>query len=289
LAETVGYTIEEHVATDGYRWRYRRYRPTGAARAEVACLHGIRSHGGWYEYSSSRLRDAGFAVSFLDRRGAGLNKQDWGYVPSFRRMIDDVAEYLKTLPRPVILVAMSWGGKVATALQRRHPGLVDGLALLCPGYFPQVRTPFTRRVAIFCANWLAPRRLFPVPLNEPELFTANPRWLKYLHEDPLSLHEATARLLYASARLTPYLSLVPRWVRVPVLLMLGEKDLIIDNTRTRRYLDRFATTDKQVIEYPGAHHTLEFEPEPDRFIGDLCEWIGRMCIHPRDGVHQRIF
>jgi alpha-beta hydrolase superfamily lysophospholipase len=40
-------------------------------------------------------------------------------------------------------------------------------------------------------------------------------------------------------------------------------------------VERFATTDKTVIEYPGAHHTLEFEAEPDRFIEDWRQWLER--------------
>jgi alpha-beta hydrolase superfamily lysophospholipase len=37
----------------------------------------------------------------------------------------------------------------------------------------------------------------------------------------------------------------------------------------------FASTDVETIEYPGAHHTLEFEPEPDRFIDDVVRWLER--------------
>ena len=34
-------TIEEFTAGDGYRWRYRRFAPLGAARAETVFIHGI--------------------------------------------------------------------------------------------------------------------------------------------------------------------------------------------------------------------------------------------------------
>ena len=86
------------------------------------------------------------------------------------------------------------------------------------------------------------------------------------------MHQATARLLIESIRLDIYLRFVPRHVRVPVLLLLAEHDRIIDNRRTRSYIESFATPDKQVIEYPGAHHTLEFEPEPAGHVDDLLNW-----------------
>jgi alpha-beta hydrolase superfamily lysophospholipase len=62
-------------------------------------------------------------------------------------------------------------------------------------------------------------------------------------------------------------------VTLPVLLLLAEHDRIIDNASTRNYVERFATTDREIIEYAGAHHTLEFEPEPERFCDDLLHWM----------------
>jgi alpha-beta hydrolase superfamily lysophospholipase len=220
-------------------------------------------------------------VFFLDRRGSGLNGEQRGDAPGFRRLLDDLAEFMKPLrgqPTKLLLVAISWAGKLAVALQRRHPGLVDGVALLCPGFCPKVGPAVRERLAILWARLTAPQRLFPIPLNDPELFTATPRWQQFIRDDPLALRQATARFLVESARLDGYLRFVPSHVSVPTLLMLAEKDRIIDNARTRRYVERFASTDVEVIEYPGAHHTLEFEPEPERFLRDLISWLERHLV-----------
>lgn len=267
-------TIAEHVASDGVRWRYRRYVPEGTPRAHVVVIHGIQSHGGWYDHSCTELYRAGYLVSFLDRRGSGLNEQDRGDAPSFRRLLDDLGEFLKaetSLRR--YLVAISWGGKLAAALQKRHPGLVDGLALLCPGFFAKVKPSKRQRLGIALARLFRPRKRFPIPLSDPELFTAEPRWQRFIVEDKLGLREASARLLVESVRLDAYLRLVPPHVTMPVLLMLAGKDRIIDNERTRRYVESFASADKRIIDYPEAHHTLEFEPDPGKFIGDLRAWL----------------
>jgi alpha-beta hydrolase superfamily lysophospholipase len=58
-------------------------------------------------------------------------------------------------------------------------------------------------------------------------------------------------------------------------LLLAEHDRIIANAPTRRYVQSFAAAGKEVIEYPGAHHTLEFEPDPDRFVNDVQRWLDR--------------
>src|SRR5438876_3835193 len=66
-------TMGQFIASDHYICHYRCYDPTGPAKADLVFLHGIQSHGGWYEYSCGKLRDAGYTVWFLDRRGSGLN------------------------------------------------------------------------------------------------------------------------------------------------------------------------------------------------------------------------
>jgi alpha-beta hydrolase superfamily lysophospholipase len=288
LAETPAYSVRTFQASDGYPWRYRYY-PAAPGRPRpptgVVCIHGIQSHAGWYEYSCSRLSRAGFAVWFLDRRGAGMNERDRGDAPSFRRLLDDLAEFLRDLrtremESKTFLVAISWGGKLAAALQRRHPVLTDGLALLCPGFCARVRPSLGERLSILWARLASPRRLFPIPLSDPALFTATPRWQQFLRDDPLRLRQATARLLIESARLDGYLHVVPAHVRAPVLLLLAEHDRIIDNAATRRFVDRFASPQKEVIEYAGAHHTLEFEPDPDRYLDDLQRWLERQAATP---------
>jgi alpha-beta hydrolase superfamily lysophospholipase len=280
--------IETFTASDGYAWQYRHYEPAAAPRARVVCIHGIQSHGGWYEHSCAYLREAGFEVFFLDRRGAGLNQEARGDTLGFRRLLDDIGELLHGLREAkdappgerrlrVFLVAISWGGKLAAALQRRHPGLIDGLALLCPGFCPIVGPTFLERLAILWARLIAPTRPFPVRLNDPELFTASPRWQQFIRDDPLALREATARFFVESVRLDGYLRFVPKHVRVPVLLLLAQRDRIIDNARTRLFVECFAAADKQIIEYPDASHTLEFEPESQQFLRDLVGWLEGHC------------
>ena len=128
------FTIEKFTASDGYGWHYRYYAPPSGSPplGQFVFLHGIQSHGGWYEHSASRLSQAGYAVYFLDRRGSGLNNADRGDTPSYQRLIDDVVEFAAQLPSlPSFLAAISWGGKVATAVQSQKPGRFQGLVRAC--------------------------------------------------------------------------------------------------------------------------------------------------------------
>ena len=56
--------------------------------------------------------------------------------------------------------------------------------------------------------------------------------------------------------------------------MLAGQDRIVDNAQTLAYFERLASTEREVIEYPEGHHTLEFDPEPDRYAAGSC-WLAR--------------
>ena len=59
----------------------------------------------------------------------------------------------------------------------------------------------------------------------------------------------------------------------PVLLLLAERDRIISNSGTRTFVESFATSDRTVIEYPGAEHALEFEGDVHPFVRDMAAWV----------------
>jgi alpha-beta hydrolase superfamily lysophospholipase len=266
-------------ALDGYRFYAHVDRPTGEVRGRILMLHGIRSHAGWYERSCRELAECGYEVHFLDRRGAGWNTARRGDCPNFQRLIDDCGEYILDLRRaraalPLFVTGISWGGKLAVALAARYPTIISGIALLCPGLKPAIQPPLATRLRIALAAKLRPTKLFPIPLNEPELFTTSPEWQEFIDRDRFGLREATARFLFNSFRFDRLLRRRYAGVTCPVLLMLAGKDRILDNSATRKLLAKFTGAKSiAVIDYPDAHHTLEFEDVGHRWLRDLTGWL----------------
>ncbi|CAN5289171.1 alpha/beta hydrolase [soil metagenome] len=277
MAETA-FIIKTFRHSDGYVACYRHYQTAAHPVGRIVFVHGIRSHGGWYERSCTQLMQAGFEVYFLDRRGAGLNTAHRGDCPSFRRLLDDVGEFLHDLRMskpwlPITLAGISWGGKLAAGLHYRTPGLVNAVALFCPGFCPIVAPPLVQRIGVAQARFRDPTKLFPVPLNEPDYFTANPEWQRFIDADRFGLRMATGRFLYSSFSFDIFLKRAVKKCTVPTLLMLAGQDKVIDNAKTRKFLVNFGARDRTIIDYADAHHTLEFEPEGHAFVGDMIAWI----------------
>jgi alpha-beta hydrolase superfamily lysophospholipase len=271
---------ETQVASDGYPIHVAVWPAPGAVRGRLVVIHGVQSHGGWYHRLGRTLAEAGFETHFPDRRGSGANRGDRGHAPSARRLILDLVEQLKALrdadlATPLVLAGISWGGKLAVITAAYEPTLVDALALLCPGLQPRVGVSPGERFAIGWAYLTNRHKTFPIPLSDPELFTATPEGQAFIAGDRLGLHAGTAGLLAASTFIDIRVRLCRKRVRQPLLLMLAGQDRIVDNVRTLATIHSFASRDRTVIEYPEAHHTLEFEPDPLRYARDLIDWIDR--------------
>ncbi|HEV3122467.1 MAG TPA: alpha/beta fold hydrolase [Isosphaeraceae bacterium] len=266
------------VASDGYRIHTTRWVPDRTARGRVVVLHGVQSHGGWYHGLGRRLAEAGYHVVFPDRRGSGANQVDRGHAPSSSRLLEDLAQLLGELKQqdpsmPIALAGISWGGKLAVLAAGKHPDRVDALALICPGLHPRVDVSSRDRLAIAWALLTNRRKTFPIPLADPALFTANPGGQAYIAADTLSLRVATAGLLASSAWIDRQVRRIAPRVRQPALLMLAGRDRIVDNARTLAYFERLPSRKRTLIEYAEAHHTLEFEAEPERYALDLVAWL----------------
>jgi alpha-beta hydrolase superfamily lysophospholipase len=285
--------IRSFVASDGYPLHVTVWPAQTPARAHVVVLHGVQSHGGWYHGLGRSLSSAGYVTSFPDRRGSGANERDRGHAPSSRRLIRDLLEWIQKVRReqpglPVALGGISWGGKLAVILAAWHPELVDALALICPGLHPRVGVSARERFAIAWAFFTNRRKTFPIPLSDPALFTDSPAGQAFIAADAKGLREATAGLLAASLFIDRMVAKAPARIRQPALLMQAGRDRIIDNELTLAFFQRLASTDRQVIDYPEGHHTLEFDPDPERYARDLIAWLdGHLRENQRAGGKDR--
>ncbi len=271
--------VETFRASDGYELHFRTWRAQ-TPKADVVALHGIQSHSGWYEFSSRLLAQAGFSVFFLDRRGSGLNQQQRGHAPGAERLVRDVLEFSAFVKdrqreqRPLVLLAVSWGGKLATVAAEREPRLFPLLVLLYPGLKARVDLPWREKLRI---AWLAVcgrlNQLVPVPLDDPALFTAEKQWQEFIRQDPLALRSVTVGFLLAHKRLSRQAVRAVKRLKQPVLVALAGKDRIVDNQAVRRLFAALPRHQCTLWEFPNAQHTLEFEPNRREIFERLLQWL----------------
>jgi len=261
---------------DGYAAHARTWQPSEPPAAAVLYLHGIQSHGGWFERSGAALAEAGCCVLMPDRRGSGRNEKDRGHAGSARRLLQDVAEGIewlkdRTSVQRVSLVGISWGGKLALAAAMTRPARIENVALVAPGLFPQVDLRPIDKFSVAVCALLRPKRCFAIPLNEPDRFTDNPEKQRFIRDDPLRLRQATARFFWASHVLDGMIRREAQRRVWPfaITFILAGRERIIENERTRQFARHLRCRSLKVVEHRQASHTLEFEPDPSEYFKDL--------------------
>lgn len=260
---------------DGYPARGRYYASHRPGRAAVY-LHGIQSHSGWFVRSCDFLRQAGLTVLAPDRRGSGMNQQDRGHCENAGQLLDDLDRAVDWLQQrtgaaQVDVVAVSWSGKLALVYAQQFAPKVRSVILTAPGLCPKIDIRLPEKISVGWNGLVHPHKLHTIPLTEPSLFTANPAMLEFLAHDPLLLKEATASFFMASKKLDFLARQAVGKVKLPVHLFLAGHDRIVDNEATVRYLQPLlaARTCPAHTLYPAAHHTLDFEPDPQGYFADL--------------------
>jgi acylglycerol lipase len=271
--------------SDGYRAHARYWRGAAAASTGVLYLHGIQSHGGWFEWSASVLAKAGLAVLLPDRRGSGLNDAARGDVVHWSRWVDDVAEQVDWLRSEagverVAVLGVSWGGKLAIAATRDRRVSLAGVLLVAPGLFSQVDVGWATKMRIGVALARDPKTMFDIPLSDPALFSDNPAGRAFIADDPHKLTHATARFLWMSSRLDRRLrGLGAGACTSPMTLLLAGRERIIDNVATMAWAERVAPS-ADLQQFQAASHTLEFEHSVSDYENALQRWA-------RDAVSLR--
>ena len=272
-AESRFLTASDGVNLHYLRWSTGRSPPTAA----IIFLHGIASHAGWFGETATDLNSQGMAVYGPDRRGSGRSGGPRGHLERYGRALDDVEEMVRLVSSehrttPIFLAASSWAAKLAVVYAAQRPGSLSGLLLLGPGLLPRVNLSPTRQLFVVVGHLVAPTARLPIPLT-PEQYTANRPYVDFIRGDRLRLLEATTRFFWETARLDRQRGRASAHLNLPLLVLQGQDDKMMDVPKTRRWFSRLDVEDKTYVAYPGAGHTLDFEPDRSRYLTDMLAWL----------------
>lgn len=264
-------------AADGapLRYRYWRGEPDGDA---AVYLHGIAGHGLWFSAAASRLAQLGLTIYAPDRRGSGLNAElGPGHARHYQAVLRDIGHFVHFARqhhpgRRVFLIAGCWGAKPGVVFAARRPDLLSGLALIAPALSVRVTLPPRHLAGVALSLLTNARRRFDIPLR-PDQYTDNPIFRSFISDDPLRLGKATARFYFETARLDWLAARTPERLTLPVLVQAGGRDAIVSGEGLRRWFGRIASPDRTWKFYPEFAHILEFEPDRERYLGDLLAWF----------------
>jgi alpha-beta hydrolase superfamily lysophospholipase len=258
-------------STDGTRL-HASYFPASRPRAGLLLVQGLQSHARWFEASGTANTLAEWGISCLayDRRGSGRSSGTSGHADSPKDFLEDLAAGARELRReldarsprmPMHVLANGFGARVVLPYLAAHPDVFRSVILTAPGTHVSRRASYgpAQTLAILLAPSHFPYR---TPLRDEDLVSAGP-WLDWIRKDARSLRRVTAGFLRSANRLSWGMRrAIPR-LRLPLLLVLSRRDVVVDNQAVRaRFYARYAGP-KQVVEYESDHYVDFTDEQPE--------------------------
>jgi len=242
----------------------------------VVIAHGYGEHIGRYDHVADAFAERGAAVYGLDHVGHGRSEGEPALVTDFEPVVGDLhllveearAEHVGC---PLVVVAHSMGGLIATRYAQRHSEGLAGLVLSAP----LVGNPGTGAL-------LALDPLPEIPVDIAVLSRDESVQQAYA-ADPLVYHGGFRReTLAAMATALLDAALDAQRVRGPVLWQHGEADQLVPLEGSRRLLEHLPNAEVSVRHYPGARHEIFNETNRDDVLRDTTEWIETVVNVPPD-------
>ena len=263
---------------DGKELGYVAYEdPNAKSEIAMVYLHGVESHAGWFKITSELLQEHGYDVFCLDRRGSGINREnrgfETGHVDSYETLFSDIQTFIKSLQpqyKKIILVGLSWGGKLALSYVLTYPNDIDALVLITPGISAKVDVTFFEKLQILVGTFIYPTLKITSPI-EDEMFTDSPIFLEIIRNDPLKIDVASARFYFQSVRLDRYVDRNIINNHLPTMLILAKHDPIIDNAGVEQVVAKSSKAVTSYI-YEDQKHSVQFDA-PERLVEDIDAWL----------------
>jgi non-heme chloroperoxidase len=213
-----------------------------------------------------RLVDRGHRIAIYDQRGHGASRAgEDGF--TIEALGDDMRAVLEELDATgAVIAGHSMGGMAVQSFAVRHPDVlaqrVDGLALVATASEKVVRRGLMARLShLVLANPAVDKAIASATIGPWLLRGSVGRrpahaWLESLRTS-FAGTSLEARLGFLDAFQTLDLSATLADVRVPTVVMVGSRDLVIPPSRGRRLAE--VIEGSRLVEFKGAGHMLPFE------------------------------
>lgn len=254
---------------------WRRWR-SDAPHGRVVLVHGYGEHGGRYAHLAARLADSGYEVAAPDHRGHGRSGGRPVAVESFDDYVADLHRLTEALsaqgpPLPTVMLGHSMGGLIAMAFALEHEEELAGLILSAPALLAPRMSPMALRAGRLLARLAPDVGTVSLPVRR---ISRTPEVVDAYHRDPyVRRRRVRARLGAEMLRVMADAAARMDRLRLPVLLLQGTDDALVDPGAARYVHEHIGSPDRTLIEYPGLYHEIFNEPERERVIDDVLGWL----------------
>jgi len=243
---------------EGYRF-YTRKVSSGSfiaiweppkAKQDVIIVNGIGSNATNISLLAQSLLEENVRVYAVDRTGSGLNCSKKPDSKVWRR---DIIEIAKKSKRPIIISQCFSTGLVAD-ICNKNPNLFSKAIYLTPGIYLNYEPECCDKISMCLEEilMLDNRHKNPVPI---EAYTKDKDSIETLYNDALFSYYPTKKTFLEGNKLNKEALKKIRETRIPYLLILAERDEVVNNKKTIEELKKLNFS-KETIKILSSDHFL---------------------------------
>jgi alpha-beta hydrolase superfamily lysophospholipase len=244
----------------------------------VIVVHGFGEHGGGYRRVAEMLgARLDVDVVAVDLRGHGMSPGRRGFVRDYddltgdlESVIDWASRQLPELPRFVL--AHSNGGQVALRMALKGRSSLEGLIVSNPVIRVAMPVPAAKLALARVLRAIAPWFTLQGELNA-ETLTRDPEIQLEHRTDPLRHSRMSAPLFFGMVEGGEMLLARAAEIRIPILMLLGGQDPVVDPATSREFFDRLGSDDKLLHFYPKMLHEPLNELGREQVYDDVVRWL----------------
>ncbi len=263
------------VTTDGARLPLKVH-VADAPRAVIVALHGFNDYCTEFDMAAQWWMQHGITTYAYDQRGFGGAPQR-GVWPGAGILADDARSMISLVRKahpgqPVYLLGMSMGGAVALELAGSSiPPDVDGVILAAPAVWGwSTLNPFYKSVLWLAAHTVRANKMTGRGLGI--VVSDNIEMLRALGRDPLIIHETRTDAVYGLVGQMERGYRAAARVRLPVLLLYGEKDGVIPRQSVEDVIAALPEAG-HVVRYSNGYHMLLRDLQAENVWRDVAAFV----------------
>ncbi len=265
---------QQLAASDGVNLYWQAWEPDGNVEATVCLVHGLGEHAGRYGHVAKALTAQGIAVHAIDLRGHGKSGGMRGHTPGLDQWLDDIRLLVERAHagKARFLYGHSLGGLLALRFGLRPATPLAGVVATGPALRRSFEVP---AVKILLGRLMA--KVWPTfsqhsNLN-PDDISRDKSIVQAYIDDPLVHDWASARLFIEATRAGEETLACAAEFNLPLLLICGQEDRLIDVGACETFFENTTSTDKTLRILPGLYHEVHNEPEKEGVIEEIAAWI----------------
>lgn len=252
-------------------------RPRADIKACLLIVHGAGEHAARHLTVARHFAAAGYYVGLGDLPGYGLADGKRGHIDSFQTYVDTVAAWAdnmqKALPNvPRFILGHSMGGLITARYMEQQPDIAwHGVLLSAPCFALALPVPsWKKRLAAILQYWW-PTLRFHNGIVVDDLCRDSEVRSKYKN-DPLVENKVSVKWYYELQQAMTQVHQEVSRFKVPVWILQGGADRIVDPAATRSWYERLNVSDKQLVWIEDGYHELLQDDGKEKLMQKMLLW-----------------